>query len=329
MHHHFQSRHLVIALMTLAFFICPRSISADESTSVPEAEYWRVIADLYAAATVENEIPSGHAAGVFTALADELASISAVELPDGAVMSNDHDFLLVELRAEIPHVDVIQRQPGALLGAKKAQTSPIFVPTDVTSLASILARPEFRYVKPEPPRFVRWLQEQIDLVWVWFGRLLPEWTVTIPAWLVQVITVLATVALAGTIAYVLAQIAGEFAAETRPVGDEDSVGVPLTADAALDRAQKLSMGGDYRSALRYLYLSTLLLMEERGHFRYDRSLTNREYLNRVANDPTLSVTLQDVVDVFDRTWYGYQPLDEETYQRYAETVESLKRYRSP
>ena len=75
---------------------------------------------------------------------------------------------------------------------------------------------------------------------------------------------------------------------------------PLTADAALQRAQTFSAGGDYRTAVRYLYLSTLLLLEERGLFRYDRSLTNREYLRRVAHDPTLSAILQDVVEVFDR-----------------------------
>ena len=60
--------------------------------------------------------------------------------------------------------------------------------------------------------------------------------------------------------------------------------------------------------------------------RYDRALTNREVLRRVAHDPTLAAVLQDVVDVFDRVWYGYQPLDEVTYQRYAAAVDRLKRY---
>lgn len=143
----------------------------------------------------------------------------------------------------------------------------------------------------------------------------------------QLLAVLATVALAGVVAYLLAKVVGEFTAEARTHDDEDAHGVPLTADAALHRAQELSTGGDYRTAVRYLYLSTLLLMEERGLFRYDRSLTNREYLRRVAHDPALSAILQDVVDVFDRVWYGYQPLDELTYQRYANTVETLKRYR--
>ena len=109
--------------------------------------------------------------------------------------------------------------------------------------------------------------------------------------------------------------------------EEDLGGESLTADSALRRAQEFSGGGDYRTAVRYLYLSTLLRLEERGLLRYDRSLTNREYLQRVAHDPDLSTVLRDVVDVFDRVWYGYQPLDAPAYQRYATAVEALKHYR--
>jgi hypothetical protein len=39
-----------------------------------------------------------------------------------------------------------------------------------------------------------------------------------------------------------------------------------------------SSEGDYRTAVRYLYLSLLLLLEEHGLLRYDRPLTDREYL---------------------------------------------------
>ena len=63
----------------------------------------------------------------------------------------------------------------------------------------------------------------------------------------------------------------------------------------------------------------------RGLLRYDRSLTNREYLRSVAHVPELAGVLQDVVNIFDRVWYGYQPITPETYDRYAAQVQALRR----
>jgi hypothetical protein len=39
----------------------------------------------------------------------------------------------------------------------------------------------------------------------------------------------------------------------------------------------------------------------------------------------LASLLREVVEVFDRVWYGYQPLDETTYQKYAAQVAELHR----
>ena len=103
-------------------------------------------------------------------------------------------------------------------------------------------------------------------------------------------------------------------------GDDAS----LTAESALRRAQTLSQGGDYRTAVRYLYLSTLLLLEERGLLRYDRSQTNREYLRSLKGRPELASVLRDVIEVFDRVWYGFQPLDEAAYHHYAAQVQNLQ-----
>ena len=72
-------------------------------------------------------------------------------------------------------------------------------------------------------------------------------------------------------------------------------------------------------------LYVLKKLEERGILRYDRSQTNREYINSVAHSPRLAARLRGVVEVFDRVWYGYQPLDEATYDRYAEEVKDLRR----
>jgi hypothetical protein len=65
-------------------------------------------------------------------------------------------------------------------------------------------------------------------------------------------------------------------------------------------------------------------MDERGVLRYDRSKTNREYLRSVANSPELAKPLEEVIEVFDNVWYGYHPLEEESFKHYSARVEELK-----
>ena len=101
-------------------------------------------------------------------------------------------------------------------------------------------------------------------------------------------------------------------------------GEPLTSEDAFEKAQALSRGGDYRSAVRYLYLSSLLLLDERGLLRYDRTKTNREYLRSISRSPGLAKPLGEVIEVFDDVWYGYHSLEEETFKHYSDRVQELK-----
>jgi hypothetical protein len=68
-------------------------------------------------------------------------------------------------------------------------------------------------------------------------------------------------------------------------------------------------------------------LDERNLLRYDRSLTNREYLGSIADRPELAITLREVIDVFDRVWYGFQPLDEKAYNLYVAQVNELRHRR--
>ena len=58
--------------------------------------------------------------------------------------------------------------------------------------------------------------------------------------------------------------------------------------------------------------------------RYDRSRTNREYLRSLSSKPELVKPLRDVIDVFDRVWYGFETVDEQTYQSYVKRVDELR-----
>jgi hypothetical protein len=101
---------------------------------------------------------------------------------------------------------------------------------------------------------------------------------------------------------------------------------PESSAAALNSARGFVQQGDYRSAIRQLYLATLLILDERGKLRYDPTLTNREYLHQSQTDPRTVAALAPIVETFDRTWYGMQPVSRaefDVFNRQLETVQDL------
>ncbi|MFW6068477.1 MAG: DUF4129 domain-containing protein, partial [Chloroflexota bacterium] len=123
--------------------------------------------------------------------------------------------------------------------------------------------------------------------------------------------------------FVFRRFRREIAIDAEPgIAGEDSD--PQDASRAMDRARDLSKIGDYRQALRYLYLSTLLLLEERGLIRYDRSRTNLEYLQSVGDHPQLATHLREIIQIFERSWYGLQIPDAQTYDRFERQVQSIR-----
>ncbi len=100
---------------------------------------------------------------------------------------------------------------------------------------------------------------------------------------------------------------------------------PTTSDAASDRAADFASTREYRSAIRYLYLACLLRLDERGLIRYDATLTNREHLRQVSQQPQLYDLLRSVVNAFEDVWYGYAAVDESFYQQFRREIDQLDR----
>jgi hypothetical protein len=98
---------------------------------------------------------------------------------------------------------------------------------------------------------------------------------------------------------------------------------PVTAADARRLAEARAETRDYRSAIRYLYLSTLLALDERGVIHYDATLTNREHLAQVQGKPALKEPLRRLVTIFDDVWYGYAAVDEALYTSYRSQVQQL------
>lgn len=102
-------------------------------------------------------------------------------------------------------------------------------------------------------------------------------------------------------------------------------GDPATAAEARAAAGRSAQDGDYRAAVRQLYLAALLTLQEQRIASRDRSLTNREVLARVPAEHPAHAHLEPIVEVFDDVWYGIHEPDDTTFTRYQAEVDALQR----
>jgi len=281
--------------------------------------YWEIIANIRddLNASEEDDTAVGETA------VTQLAAIHEIELPNDRSLTINHTFLIHELQNENNSLETLATLFTAYYSSRQGWPEPGFPKLDKAALDEILSQPEFQYSVDEPNFLQRLWQNIRQAVEDFFLRLFPEGSnIRLP--LSDLIVIVAAVLVALVLAYALRGLIADFTADAAISAEEDLGGEPLTAELALQRAQELSTGGDYRTAVRYLYLSSLLLLEERGLLRYDRSLTNREYLRTVSHRPELAAILREVIEVFDRVWYGFQTLTASEYDAYAQRVETLR-----
>ena len=134
---------------------------------------------------------------------------------------------------------------------------------------------------------------------------------------------LGAVALTIVVVFFIRQIRMNLIVEARDDGSNTPQARVETEKAALASAETAEAASDFRGALRFLYLSAILHLQERGVLPYDKSLTNREYLHQAQTNTDLHATLGPAVTVFDEVWYGHKPCDAETLTNYRDLLQKV------
>lgn len=255
-------------------------------------------------------------------VAPRLTETTAVTLPDGSTATVDNSWLRDALKASEPDLPPIASRLGALIDALALPTSP--TPPDAQErLKTILSRPPF--VGADAPqdsllgRILDWLFRQLARLFRPISDA-SSGSANVIGWLVAG---LGALLLIGGLAYVLLWTRRNLASDVRTTSDDPET--RLTSNSAIQQASEMARGGDYRIAVRYMYLSALLWLDERDMLRYDRALTNREYLEHLGDNPELRGRLLPIVETFDRVWYGYASLDAQSFEAYRQQVEALRR----
>ena len=259
---------------------------------------------------------------------------------------------VAEARAMLASVDRLQLPSGAeiavapLLGAEDealtqdaaaARVATLLAQLDAANndntaarlavLDKVLAGPAFQQGESWWDVFRRWLAE-------WLDRLLPDSAPAssnsgaagrasdLIAWSIGIVGIVAIVLL---LAYWLRGLISGLVANADADNDRDAADdLPQTPAEARQRAAGAANVGNYRSAVRNLYLAALLTLEQHGLVPADRSLTNREVLGRVGSTHPLRSHLQPVVETFDDVWYGVREPDAGTYAAYAHSIDELE-----
>jgi len=297
----------LVTLLSLTNLAAVNGLShfAQEQSITLEA-YWELVRNTRQAVVQlegdgEQTVRSG-----LDGLASQWESVSAVELSDGSVIQIDPSFLVAELSTDPPAFEHLKNLLDALLRAHDEYPHNVFTIQDIEPLTEILARPEFQWAGGQSSAAPDWLNSMLDAFFNFMQRL---------AYGLQNMLYYGRVPLI---------ISHNLVREAQLAAEVDEGADVLSSRAAMQRAQTLSNQGDYRNAVRYLYLSSLLILDEQGLLRYDRSRTNREYLRSVSSQPQLAGSLRDVIDVFDRVWYGFESVDEEAYRSYVKHVDELR-----
>lgn len=312
----FINRTVLFIVLLLSAFLASRVDG--QSAPITEEEYWALVEETRADLRALDGKSAEESRIVLDELAGRWSGVNEVKLADGTRIPVDVSFFVTSLSSESTDLKILDGLLEALLKAHETYPQKVFDASDLDSLNRILLLPEFQW-RPDP--IGEWIQMMWDKFFAWLDSLMGDKEIVLPR---EPLIFAAVLILLAVLAFAFRDLFTDLVKETNVNSDGEESDLNLTSETAFRKAQSLSGQGEYRTAVRYLYLSSLLLMEERGILRYDRSRTNREYLRSVSSHPNLAKPLRSVVDVFDRVWYGFEPLDESSYKKYMDEVEELK-----
>ena len=116
--------------------------------------------------------------------------------------------------------------------------------------------------------------------------------------------------------------------KTRLVLGEE-VSADATSGELAEAGLAAARAGDFRTAVRKLYVSLLYELVERNLLELEDSATNHEYLSKASRFSGLAGPMRYLTDRFDYVWYGMFPSSADDFAAYyARYEEAIRRARA-
>ena len=308
-------RVLAICFLFFALWCAPNASAANP---ISLDEYRRAVEQSLALVQQADALAQNQRAHLLNQAVAFLEQIDAVQLPSGASASVNNAALVKIIRDEKQTANAVAR----LTALHDALSQPLATvnTNDLATLQNILSRPPFAEESSAQPD---WLQTLLRRIAEILDRMVSN-TVRGIFDVRDVIVLVGVLVVIGVLIYFVRNLRRNMVQE-QALASLSQAHTARTPTEAFNNAQQFVNQGDYRNAVRQLYLATLLLLDQRGKIKYDPTLTNREYLQQTANDPQTTAALVPIVETFDRTWYGFENITREEFETYSARVQEVRK----
>ncbi len=309
-----------LLLIALAVGVAPGAGQAQDDGALP------VPIDAYRAAVEEARARLQADPGDLAGARRRLSTVEQVELLSGEAMPVTPLLGAADAELDAPVAQLRLQTVATQLDAAPADQSA----ARLAVLDKVLAGAAFQQQESLLDQLRRWLA---NLFAQWAGApqssgvpsLAGEAAAQVAGWSILVMSAgLLLFLLTRWLQTVLRAFVGDAVAAREGAGD-----LPATPAAARAAAGRFAQDGDYRAAVRQLYLAALLTLQDRRVVVRDPSLTNREMLARTPAAHPAHAPLAEVVTIFDDVWYGVHEPDRATFEHYRATVDDLERRATP
>jgi hypothetical protein len=201
-------------------------------------------------------------------------------------------------------------------------------------LDRILARPEYRLDKERESAIKRFLYSLLETISRFLRRLgstpvgepeLPN-TGLLSGFRILLVIIVFVASAIGAI-YIIERLRRKRqrkeVKDVREVLGEELAG-DVTSGDLLATAAGLAKQGDYRTAIRRVYIALLLDLERRGKLPLHPSKTNRDYLNALRSERNIYPTFSMMTGAFEVIWYGQRRATKEDFNGFVSRYEETK-----
>ncbi|MBO8171546.1 MAG: DUF4129 domain-containing protein [Bacillaceae bacterium] len=182
-------------------------------------------------------------------------------------------------------------------------------------LEEILSRDEYRvYDQTDDETFKNWLAE-------WLESLFPEFAVSgeMTEWISYLVIALGIILFLLFILGMGRKIVRQSRLKAKPAGTRAEL--VMSARRHLLEANKKADEGDFREALRHVFLALLLALDEQGRIKARHWKTNREYYQELTgSDPDTAPFFYKMAIRFDEVVYGDRLIDARGYREFRKQV---------
>ncbi len=295
----------ILAGAAVVWLVCSLTPALAQTADWTLDEYQQLVREALASAQRNDEIGLRDAAA-------KLKAITELQAPDGSILPVNNSWLTTELDKSTVNMQRIATRLGTIIEVlTHTNTSD---PAALEQLRGILSNPPFNY--------------NLDVPDVPVSLSGGDWLASLFSISKSCLTFLGILAVVILIGYFVVTLRNNSLPAPRKLTSEpNSEELPMVKSSgeAIQRADQVAQEErDFRKAVRFLYLSTLLWLSERQVLAFDRTLTNREVLAAIPTASPLHARLAPVVQTFDRVWYGFKDIDQAAFEHFRQQVTALR-----